>query len=771
MKFSVISILKNRDYKASLILLLPILLFLPSVLSNRMPFFMDPVTQFYPYRCAVSLQLKAGHLPLWTSSLYAGMPLLANPQVAVFYPLNWFFFLLPRAGMFSLLLAVHIYLMGLGIYFWLRARRFPHLPSLGAALIGTLSGTTWAHLAFGAYLNTMALFPWMLFLLERFRKTGKKKWFAGMTICATLQVFTGAPQAVYYSFIVYAGWALLNLIRKKGRNKEIRNGIFILASLILGTGIASAQLFPTMELIRNTHRTGALPLEIIREGSLSFRRVLESFLGCAAMPQDAGDAAYIGAAGFLFLLWGMISSRGKGRAKDTVIFCAFLTLGLNPFSLLYAKILPGYTGFHDPRRILAFVPLLAAPLIARGLTRILRKRNLTNPGRILFLFLAILSVFFLWRGNNGSLQLWPALGWVPNLTLKGSILVSGIILFSIFLLDLIPFIPKRPWKGLLILLAILEILNYSFCRIDTKFIAEKNFRPDSVEIFKNDLPKNKLPRTFAFDPSGHYSFHYTRSDLKESWMPNLAAIHGVSDFQGYDPLKPARYRLFVTVLNEPHQFSPRSPFTTHFGVIKNIESPLLEKTGVTHAIGLGKDANSKLWKRIDDPSQPDIDIHEYAKPGGRFSFEQNPVMVGSVSEAIEELRYQKVTGSLRGVIEGEVRMKLDEAGKEEQPAIMEITEFREGFARVKINAPKDCYLIFREGWDPGWRVFIDGKKDYVLPVDAAFQGVFVEKGEREIIWRYAPRSIFKGALISCVSILILILLVIIGYNVESDGKP
>jgi hypothetical protein len=634
-----------------------------------------------------------------------------------------------------------------------------------------LSGATWAHLAFGAYLNTMALFPWMLYLFEKFGKSGNKKWFVGMTVCAALQIFTGAPQAVYYSFIVYIGWALLNLIRKRCRKTEIRNTLYILASLILGTGIAAIQLLPTMELIRNTRRTGALPLEIIREGSLSFRRILESFLGCAGMPQDAGDAAYIGAAGFLFLLWGMFASWRKGRSKDTAIFCLFLTLGMNPFSILYAKVLPGYAGFHDPRRILAFVPLLAAPLFARGLTRILRKRNLTNPGRVLFLFLGILSVFFLWRGEKGDLQLWQALGWIPNLTLKGSVLVSGIILFSIFLLDLISFLPKRLWKDLLILLAILEILNYGFCRIDTKFIAEKNFRPNSLEILKNVPQKNSFPRMFAFDPSGHYSFHYTRRDLKESWMPNLAAIHGVSDFQGYDPLKPARYHLFVTILNEPEQFSPRSPFTTHFGVIKNIESPLIEKTGVTHAVGLGRDVKSNLWKRIDDPSQPDIEIHEYAKPGGRFSFEQNPVMVGSVSEAVEELRYQKATGVLRGVIESEIRMQRNGAEKDEQKAVIEIKEFRDGFALVNVDAPKDDFLIFREGWDPGWRAFIDGKEVEVFPADAAFLATFVEKGEHEIIWKYAPPPFFKGAIISCVSILILVMFVTIGYKFESDKKP
>ncbi|MBN1902528.1 YfhO family protein [Candidatus Sumerlaeota bacterium] len=753
--------MKILNYKAFLILLLPFLLFLPAILSNRMPFFMDPVTQFYPYRCAVSLQLKSGRLPLWTSSMYGGMPLLANPQVAVFYPFNWLFFMLPRAGVFTFLHAVHIYLLGIGVYFWLCARRFSRAASLGAAMIGMLSGATWAHLAFGAYLNTMALFPWTLFFFEKFRRSGRKKWFFGITVCAALQILTGAPQAVYYSFIVYVGWALLNLTGRKNLKSEIRYVLYMAVGLILAAGIASIQLLPTFDLIRNTQRSGALPLEIIREGSLSLRRVLESFLGCNAMPQDAGDAAYIGAAGTFFLLWGIFASCRKHRWKDILLFSCFLSLGIAPFSILYAKILPGYGGFHDPRRILALAPVLAAPLMARGLTLIFKSRGLTNPGRFLFLFLAFFSVFFLWRGGKGNLQLWQALGWIPNLTWKGSVVFSGIVFIAISLSDLVVIFPARLGKALLIFLAILEILNYSFCRIDTKFIRERDIRPEFADTLKNDLSQNNLPRIFAFDSSGNYSFHYARRDLKESWLPNLAVIHGVSDFQGYDPLKPLRYHLFITVLNEPHAFSPRSPFTTHFGVIKNIESPLIGKTGITHAIGLGKNAASKLWKRIEIPSQSDPDIHEYAKPSGRFSFERNPLAVGSVEEAIEELRYQKITGDLRGVIEGGRRIQGSKAEKNNQTRIMEIAEFREGYARLKVNAPKDGYLIFREGWDSGWRAFIDGKEQEVFPADLAFLAVFLEKGEREIIWKYAPSSLFKGAMISCFSMLILILFVTI----------
>src|SRR5437773_1653816 len=55
----------------------------------------DPARQQYPWRTlAVNLERKL-QLPLWNPYNFAGTPLLANFQSAVFYPLNFFLFIFP----------------------------------------------------------------------------------------------------------------------------------------------------------------------------------------------------------------------------------------------------------------------------------------------------------------------------------------------------------------------------------------------------------------------------------------------------------------------------------------------------------------------------------------------------------------------------------------------------------------------------------------------------------------------------------------------------
>src|ERR1700682_5600818 len=60
--------------------------------SNQVLF--DQVYQFTPWRFLAWQALHSGHLPLWNPDSYAGSPLLATMQVAAFYPLHLFFWLL-----------------------------------------------------------------------------------------------------------------------------------------------------------------------------------------------------------------------------------------------------------------------------------------------------------------------------------------------------------------------------------------------------------------------------------------------------------------------------------------------------------------------------------------------------------------------------------------------------------------------------------------------------------------------------------------------------
>ncbi|MCA9980176.1 MAG: hypothetical protein KDD89_05070 [Anaerolineales bacterium] len=75
---------------------------------------------FYPWLELVRSSLLHGRVPFWDDALFAGYPFLANPQVAFFYPLTWLAILPPLNIGISLYLLVHLWLAGLGMYYFVK---------------------------------------------------------------------------------------------------------------------------------------------------------------------------------------------------------------------------------------------------------------------------------------------------------------------------------------------------------------------------------------------------------------------------------------------------------------------------------------------------------------------------------------------------------------------------------------------------------------------------------------------------------------------------
>ena len=50
---------------------------------------------------------------------------------------------------------------------------------------------------------------------------------------------------------------------------------------------------------------------------------------------------------------------------------------------------------------------------------------------------------------------------------------------------------------------------------------------------------------------------------------------------------------------------------------------------------------------------------------------------------------------------------------------------------MKIDAPEDGVLLFRDGYNTGWKAIIDGKKQDVMQANYNQKAVFIEKGTHQ----------------------------------------
>ena len=252
-------------------------------LSNRILSGVDAFTYFYPYRAHAAREICSGHVPLWNPYLFTGVPFLANPQAAVFYPFNLVLCWLSAPKLMAWSIAIHVALAAVWAYIYGRhSLRLPLLPAfLGASVFafgGFLSGQV-EHLN---QLNVSAWFP-LLLLLWDLRQRARRLSLLGLGVTIGMGLLAGHTQSSYISLFGLGIYALIPALfpkrtsiplpeqsgAKNDKRKATSLGwqtaqvigctIFDLAQVcLLGVALAAVQILPSLELAQLSIRSGGL---------------------------------------------------------------------------------------------------------------------------------------------------------------------------------------------------------------------------------------------------------------------------------------------------------------------------------------------------------------------------------------------------------------------------------------------------------------------------------------------------------------------------------
>ncbi len=213
----------------------------------------DALAQYFPWRHFAAQTLARGEIPLWNPFQFCGTPFLANAQSAVFYPLNWPFWVFDTAFAFGIAAFGHSVLASFSTYFL--ARRW-NLSRAGAILAATIY-------AFCGYLSAWALLPtlfataaWLplcLLLLERAsddEKPGAAS--LGLSLALACALLAGHAQIFFYILLALA--LRQPFLRRKWRGLAVLGG-----ALLFAFALGALQLLPTLELARIGHREFSPP--------------------------------------------------------------------------------------------------------------------------------------------------------------------------------------------------------------------------------------------------------------------------------------------------------------------------------------------------------------------------------------------------------------------------------------------------------------------------------------------------------------------------------
>ncbi len=695
----------------------------------------------YPTYSFAQSWITRGVLPLWNPYIFGGAPFVGDIQTALFYPPNLLVYFLSNPLTYrdlELLAVLHFYIAGAGMYALLRyaplrenGRGLRRLAALAGALAFEFSDLFITH--FGN-LNLIAAAAWLpfafLFFMRALETSDDAPPFAPRMIFKeraalrdailggvflALAFFAGHIQPYLFSVLALALYAGFVSLTQRARWK--RAVILLGVTMAVALGLNAATFLPAFELARLSVRSAFTyadaaqyslpPLELV--GILVpgfFGRGAENAWG----PWQRVEAGYLGVLP-LFLAASALWAR---RTRKTIYFAllAFvgLLLALGGYTILHGwlfQFAPGFGQLRAPARFVFLFDFGLAALAAIGLDALLARDDATRQKIRVGLKYAAWGVLFV-ALVSGALALGILIlgqGQDPALFQRIANAANALAFFILLLaLSLALFaawtrdgLSPRAWGGLAIALIAFDLFSLG-ANVDVG-ISDPTLgyqRADVVAFLKTNLGLARID---------------SRTDVEGLWRPDTGLLYGLQDVYGDNPL----------VLNS---------FNAYWDNLGGRDSAAYQALNVKYVLA-----------RRGTPL-PENFVHAFDGGGGITVWENKTAAP----------RAWFVTNPPRA------ENGIDVTGLPYNAEPVAITGYGPNEIVMQVNAPEDGYIILSEVDAPGWKAFVDGQETAIVRANNLLRAFAVRAGEHYARMTYEPQSFQLGALISGLTLLLLVVL-------------
>jgi hypothetical protein len=333
---------------------------------------------------------------LWTERIGCGFPIHAYGEGGLLYPLNWVLYpLLPLPLAHDLNLMLHLMIAASGTFFL--GRRFfgNSAASAVSGVVFAFSGFVWIHMGHSSSIQACAWAPWALLALDENKHEIKPVPAVGLAFCISIMVLTRAQYAFYTMLLLgaYAAWNALS------RPRSPRLLALLFFTILLGFGMAAAQVFPTLEFVMHSNRSAGLEYEAQLLGAVSWSQIFWFFLPLWQESHTQGVSAesigYVGVTTGILMFVSLPKIRTPRYAFWFFLLPVTLMLSMGKDFPLnhFVYQLPGFSLFRSHARWLFVAALAAAMLAGWGTARLLQAVH--EPLRRTLLGSLIVLVVFL----------------------------------------------------------------------------------------------------------------------------------------------------------------------------------------------------------------------------------------------------------------------------------------------------------------------------------------------------------------------------------------
>ncbi len=709
----------------------------------------DAAYVFEPDGLEVREALRDGRLPVWSSALSAGVPLLASQQSAPLYPLNWIGVVLPYWESLAWIAVLKLTLAALGTFLLARALGL----GVGPAALGAIA------FGFGTYLitwlmhphgNAYVVLPWLFLLSDRLCRTGRVRDAAALAAALGVAYLSGQPESGLIVSLATAAWVIHRLASARPPRDEMLRAVILAAgAAALGAALAAVMILPFVEALRESHDTSrSVPPFPTNVGITPF------FPGYWGRPDRAAVAGpgnftertlYVGVLPTVLAAAGLFARRPRGPQ----LFFAGLAVGSLAVAIDTGPIAKAVRGLPvmdavDLDRLFILASFAIAMLAAIGLERLLvgtaQERRRMLVAAVAVSAVPALAVLVAYPSRLGDLRdaIKQLLGGpspaTPDVLALASVL-RWLVLGAIAL-TLLAAVARRRARAVPLLVAIVALAALDLVSMGW------GYNP-AIPKAQADPPTPPAVRVMRRLTSGG-----GRVIGVDSLIPNTASRWGLEDARGHElPVVERTTRLWYAlgggIGDATRAVSPRDKRTPK----------LLDVFGVRAVL-----FNPSAFRGAQPILSPPLgaDPIAYRGPGGVVVEHRTGLPRAFV--AYRWRRTRNLDESLFFMAASTSRQARDEPiletgdappGGPAPPATpASVISRSDTEVTLDVRARAAGRLVLLDTFYPGWRAEVDGRRTPITAANAAFQSIPVGPGRHKVRFYYHPTSVVVGGAIS-----------------------
>ncbi len=738
----------------------------------------DTTDLTYSLYVFVARSIKSGVFPLWNPNSFNGYPLVAYPQISLFYPLNILFWIIPyKEGPFpyyayQFLVLFHVVFSGYAFFVLGRLLKLSFISALLGGILYMSSPNILIFLGWGYQIIAFPWYPLLLGFLWISRGQIKPYYAIVAGLCLGMLIIASPAQPAILALflIVFIGSldTLSGIIVSKTTIPtiiSIKNYILI---LLLGILIGSITLLPLIEFMPQSIRFLGVDghvsgnQKIPKESLISHRMQPKSLLGIVTptLSHTPVSNSFFGATVIVLALFAIFE---KGRRKLVMIMYVLITfsiicaLGIYFPERFYS--VPFLNMVREPDKYLFYVTIALSLCAAIGFDFVFR---LARGSKLMVVLVIVLTLVF---------SILALVYLTHGFDTKGIYL--GLFIIGILSIMLATFkIPhsllSKYCRAFLLMVmfvvVIADITTYQPNLLSSKTFNIMNYL-SSQEKLSKIIPKfPKIYRIAAVENAQGWPYAFTGGDLV-----------GYYDNFGYG--NPLYYKMMQFRSSNNYCGIYYDLMNTKYFVSNTEGNKVLDTCGNT----VEKVAQINDVYHVDYSKQPqnqlgDLAIYENKNRLGYawFTTDILPPEAHQREQILENvnIRDQALTTDYGSYQELKTRVgRLNEDPVRRMGVSnfeYKVEDYSPNRISIPINSPAQGLLVLSEIYYPGWEATVDGASTKVYEVDHMLRSVMTSSGVHHITISFHPRSLYIATTIAAITLISVLIFTLRGAKIVDN---